>query len=121
MDYLFSDVPKGAIELKGSKSSYLEITNDGKLDAHKSITILANVYPTGSDGPIVAYDPMGKGVHLWQYEKTQLFVRFTTRGSNGNLTLEPLATRVLQVRVIPIQFFCFLNLFLYILIDVSQT
>ena len=105
MDYLFSDVPKGAIELKGSKSSYLEITNDGKLDAHKSITILANVYPTGSDGPIVAYDPMGKGVHLWQYEKTQLFVRFTTRGSNGNLTLEPLATRVLQVRVIPIQFF----------------
>lgn len=93
-----SDVPKGAIELKGSKSSYLEITNNGKLDAHKSITILANVFPTGSDGPIVAYDPMGKGVHLWQFEKTQLFVRFTTRGSNGSLTLEPLATRVLQVR-----------------------
>ena len=95
--YIISDVPKGAIQLKGSKSSYLEISNDGKLDAHKSITILTNIFPTGTDGPIVAYDPMGNGVHLWQYGKTELFVRFTARGSNGNLTLEPLATRVLQV------------------------
>ena len=75
----------------------MEIANNGKLDARKSITILANIYPNGENGPIVAYDPMGNGVHLWQYEKTQLFVRFTIRGSNGNMTLQPLATRVLQV------------------------
>ena len=90
------DVPKSAVLFNGGVS-YVEITNNGKLDARKSITILANVFPSGENGPIVAYDPYGNGVHLWQFDKTQLFVRFTTRESKGNFTLEPLATRVLQV------------------------
>ena len=59
------------------------------------MTILANVYPTGSGGPILNYKTNGWGVHLWQFESTELFVRFVHR--NG-VFHKPIASRVLQVR-----------------------
>ena len=73
----------------------MEIPNDGKLDTQNSMTILANVYPTGSGGPILNYKTNGWGVHLWQFESTELFVRFVHR--NG-IFHKPIASRVLQVR-----------------------
>jgi len=73
----------------------VEIPNDGKLDTQNSMTILANVYPTGSGGPILNYKTHGWGVHLWQFESTELFVRFVHR--NG-VFHKPIASRVLQVR-----------------------
>ena len=60
-----------------------------------SVTFLSNIYPTGTDGPLINYKRDGLGVHMWQFDKTQLFVRFVTR--DGKLTTQPLGTRVLAV------------------------
>lgn len=96
-------VKDGAFLFNGNKSSYIEINNtDGKLDTKNSITILANIFPTGSDGPIVNYKVDGWGVHLWQFEYSQLFVRFVSR--DGLLTTQPLGTRVLEVISVCIAF-----------------
>ena len=72
----------------------MEIPNDGKMDTQDSMTILANIYPTGSGGPILNYKTDGWGVHLWQFESTELFVRFVHR--NG-VFHKPIASRVLLV------------------------
>lgn len=92
----FTGVKDTAFEFKGKQDSYLEIPNDKhQLDAKNSITLLANVYPTGEDGPILNYQRDGWGVHIWQFDKTMLFVRFVSR--DDGMTTQPLATRVLQV------------------------
>ncbi|XP_068744169.1 uncharacterized protein [Montipora capricornis] len=65
----------GAYEFKGTADSFVEIPNDGKMDTKDSMTILANIYPTGSGGPILNYKTDGWGVHLWQFESTELFVK----------------------------------------------
>ncbi|XP_078359624.1 uncharacterized protein LOC144644082 isoform X3 [Oculina patagonica] len=83
-----------AYEFKGTADSFVEIPNDGKLDTQNSMTILANVYPTGSGGPILNYKTDGWGVHLWQFESNELFVRFVHR--NG-VFHKPIASRVLQL------------------------
>ncbi|XP_022799604.1 uncharacterized protein LOC111337536 isoform X3 [Stylophora pistillata] len=82
----------GAYEFKGTADSFVEIPNDGKMDTQNSMTILANIYPTGSGGPILNYKTDGWGVHLWQFESTELFVRFVHR--NG-VFHKPIASRVL--------------------------
>ena len=93
---IFLGVKDTAFEFKGKQDSYLEIPNDQhKLDAKNSITILANIYPSGEDGPILNYKKDGWGVHIWQFDKTMLFVRFVSR--DDSMTTQPLATRVLQV------------------------
>ena len=91
---VLSDDDGGAYELKGTADSFVEIPNDGKLDTQNSMTILANIYPSGSGGPILNYKTDGWGVHLWQFESTELFVRFVHR--NG-IFHKPIASRVLQV------------------------
>lgn len=90
----WTDNEDEALEFKGTADSFVEIPNDGKLDTQNSMTILANVYPTGSGGPILNYKTNGWGVHLWQFESTELFVRFVHR--NG-VFHKPIASRVLQV------------------------
>lgn len=89
-----SDDLGGAYKFKGVADSFVEIPNDGKMDTKNSMTILANIYPTGSGGPILNYKTDGWGVHLWQFESTELFVRFVHR--NG-VFHKPIASRVLQV------------------------
>ncbi|EDO41679.1 predicted protein [Nematostella vectensis] len=86
--------PGGAYELAGTADSYIQIPNkSGKLDTKNSVTLLANIYPTGSGGPIINYKSDGWGVHLWQFEKTELFVRFVHR--NG-VFHKPIGTRVIE-------------------------
>jgi len=88
-------IKDSAFLFKGNSSSYIEIPNDGALDAKNSITMLANIYPTGDDGPIINFKKDGWGVHLWQFSGTQLFVRFVTR--DGHMSAQPLGTRVLEL------------------------
>ncbi|XP_057314445.1 uncharacterized protein LOC130655679 isoform X2 [Hydractinia symbiolongicarpus] len=88
-------VKDDAFLFKGNQSSYIEIPNTGKLDTKKSITLLANIFPTGENGPIINYKKDGWGVHLWQFSKTQLFARFVTR--DGEMSTQPLGTHVLEL------------------------
>ena len=91
---VLSDDDGGAYEFKGTADSFVEIPNDGKLDTQNSMTILANIYPSGSGGPILNYKTDGWGVHLWQFESTELFVRFV---HHNGIFHKPIASRVLQV------------------------
>ena len=93
--FLAPGVKDDAFLFKGKNTSFIEIGNSGKLDAKKSITVLANIYPTGRGGPIINYKSDGWGVHLWQFTTNQLFVRFVTR--DAKMTTQPLATRVIEV------------------------
>ncbi|XP_078670984.1 uncharacterized protein LOC144911074 isoform X2 [Branchiostoma floridae x Branchiostoma belcheri] len=70
---------EGAYNFSGSSTSYIEIPNNGALDTRYSVTILAYVYPTGTDGPIVNYRINNYGVHLWQQETNKLYARMATR------------------------------------------
>lgn len=74
----------GSTVFFGRRTSYVEISNTGRLDARYSITILIWVYHDGNRGPIVNYNPNGFGVHLWMTGRRQLFVRFMHR--NGRRT-----------------------------------
>ena len=58
----------GSLQFAGTFDSFIEIPNfcGGPVDAERSITLLAFVYPTGSGGPIVSYHHIyGLGVQLW--------------------------------------------------------
>ncbi|KAI8490000.1 hypothetical protein Bbelb_323610 [Branchiostoma belcheri] len=70
----------GAFLFAGSSESYVEIPNHGPLDVQFAYTILAHIYPTGSDGPIFDYEGVqevawGFAVHLWQKEGVAIFMR----------------------------------------------
>ena len=54
----------GSLQLTGEVDSFIEIPNDGLLDATRSLTLLAFVYPIGKGGPIICYDKSGLGVQL---------------------------------------------------------
>lgn len=54
----------GSLQLAGEVDSFIEIPNDGPLDATRSITLLAFVYPMGKGGPIICYEKSGLGVQL---------------------------------------------------------
>ena len=69
----------GAFEFKGSRNSYIEFPNHGKLDTKRSMTLCAWIYPVGKPGPIFNYKKNGWGVHFWVTGKRQLFVRFVRR------------------------------------------
>ncbi|CAH1259009.1 PKDREJ [Branchiostoma lanceolatum] len=69
----------GAYSLSGNSTSYIEIPNNGMLDTRYSITMLAYVYPTGTDGPIFNYRTDDFGVHLWQTGTNHLQGRMLTR------------------------------------------
>lgn len=69
----------GSTEFLGRRNSYIEIPNTGKLDARRSMTILAWVYHEGKSGPIFNYDIGGFGVHLWMTRPRVLFIRFVRR------------------------------------------
>lgn len=96
-----ADREGGAYQFQGTADSYIEIPNTGNLDTRHAMTILANVYPTGNGGPIVNYMTNGWGVHLWQFENNELFVRFVHR--NG-VFHKPIGSRVLQVGLLRIEF-----------------
>lgn len=77
--------PYSSTRFFGNRNSFIEIPNRGKLDAKKSITILAWVYHEGKAGPIVNYQPRrGWGVHLWMVAPRTIYVRFVKR--NGRVT-----------------------------------
>lgn len=74
----------GALMLRGTPQSYIEIPANERLDIRRSITILCNLYPiTGKLAPIVNYKPDGQGVQIWtdgvQNGKGVLTARFNHR------------------------------------------
>ena len=104
--FLFFLERKTAYEFAGNKDSYIEIPQTNNLDTQYSMTLLAAIFPTGKDGPVLHYTSDKWGVHFWQYNQNQLFVRFVRR--DGVFT-EPLAARVLQVLVIVMLVPCSFN------------
>ena len=70
--------PNGSYQFSGKLSSYIELPNSGGLDARKSLTLLAWVFPENSDGPIFNYGTNYFGVHLW-VAGDRLFARFSSR------------------------------------------
>lgn len=60
----------GSLKLEGEFDSFIDIPNfsRGCVDAERSITLLAFVYPLGTSGPIISYHIDGLGVQLG-YEK----------------------------------------------------
>jgi len=93
---IFIGTSNGAYEFSGKANSYVEIPKSKALDTKNSITMLANIYPTGNGGPIINYKTDGWGVHLWQFEGNELFVRFVHR--NG-VFHKPIGSRVIEVCV----------------------
>lgn len=61
-------IPRGSLELTGHYDSFVEIPNfdSGYVDARRSVTILAFIYPTGRSGPIITYEICGFGLQIWQ-------------------------------------------------------
>lgn len=88
--------PNTATEFIGSKNSYIEFPNRGKLDTRISITVLAWVLHLGHSGPIFNYNRGPRwGVHLWMTRPRQFFARFVKR--DGRFTT-PLVTHGGNVR-----------------------
>ena len=73
--------PDGAVQLFGRPNSYIQFPNRprGKLDAYKSITLLAWIYHEGRAGPIFNYNIRGWGSHFWMTGPRTLFARFMPR------------------------------------------
>lgn len=69
-------LPDGSYYFYGTKTSYIDFPNSGKLDSRYSLTLLAWVYPEGS-GPIFHFAP--GGVRFWVVRPNTLFVRFVRR------------------------------------------
>lgn len=77
--------PQTSISLQGRSTSYVEFPNNGKLDARRSITILAWIFHSGTSGPIVNYNPGPRwGLHFWMTSHRTIFLRFVNR--NGGMT-----------------------------------
>lgn len=76
--------PLGSYELVGRPDSYIKITNLGRLDIVKSITISMWIYPK-APGPIIHYDPNGDGLKIWLVSSNILMVRYVTRSPRRKL------------------------------------
>lgn len=73
--------PGGSVKFLGKQSSYIQFPNrrGGALDTSHSMTVLAWVYPVGTDGPLFNYHPSARGVHLWLRKRRRLYARFMRR------------------------------------------
>lgn len=74
--------PRGAISLRGIRTSYVLIPNNGCLDTRYSITIIFWVYPE-SPGPLIHFKPNGWGVHVWIVKSFRLYARFVPRSGKS--------------------------------------
>ena len=73
--------PRTAVKFLGKKNSYIQLPNDGGLDAKNAITILAWVKPEGRSGPIVNYHPNAWSVLIWIERGRSVLVRYTRRNN----------------------------------------
>ncbi|XP_019645295.1 PREDICTED: location of vulva defective 1-like [Branchiostoma belcheri] len=91
--------PDGAFLFSGTVSSYIDIPNNGRLDVRLSYTILANIYPTGYDGPIFNYVGNNNdhlwAIHFWQTSHQALFLRTIGRHTRWD-SIPPVSANVLQ-------------------------
>ena len=78
----------GSYQFTGQNNSYIELPNNGGLDAQHSITMLCWVYPENTDGPIFNYKITGKvwAVHFWMHSG-KLYGVFTQRNYLTNARL----------------------------------
>ena len=70
--------PRGALYFRGKRESYVSIPNNGCLDTKYSITIIFWVYPR-SLGPLIHFNPNGRGVDLSIENPFKLYARFVPR------------------------------------------
>jgi len=73
-----------AAQFDGSRSSYIEIPRNAKLDSAKDISIVMNIFPEGEEGELLTYKITGGGVQISQRKGTKeghsiLAVRFVKR------------------------------------------
>ena len=71
----------GSLQFLGRSGSYIDLPLENKLDAKKSITLLAWVYPE-SAGPILDQKTTGNGVNLWMGSPRKLVALFVLRKGN---------------------------------------
>lgn len=74
--------PRGAISVRGRRTSYVLIPNNGCLDTRYSVTIIFWVYPE-STGPLIHFKPNGWGVHVWIVKSFRLYARFVPRSGKS--------------------------------------
>ena len=63
---------------RGGRGSYALIPNNGCLDTRYSITIIAWIYPE-APGPILHFNPTGRGLQLWLKRPDELFFKVMPR------------------------------------------
>ena len=86
--------PKGALSFRGISHSYVLIPNNGCLDTKFSITILFWVYPE-TTGPLVHFNPNGRGVNLSIMKGYKLYFGVMPRsGKSGKRFYYPIKPRI---------------------------
>lgn len=75
--------PAGSYLFSGKSSSFIELPNNGGLDARYSMTFVAWIRPEDSTGPLFSYRVNNKdGVRVWLERPNVLAALFETRNLN---------------------------------------
>lgn len=74
--------PRGALSFRGTSNSYVLIPNNGCLDIKFSMTIIFWVYPRGR-GPLIHFNPNGRGVDMSIDSPFKLSARFVPRSGKS--------------------------------------
>ena len=75
--------PAGSYFFSGTSSSFIELPNNGGLDARYSMTFVAWIRPEDSTGPLLSYRVNNKdGVRVWLERPNVLAALFETRNLN---------------------------------------
>ena len=82
--------PKGSLYFRGTRNSYVLIPHIGCLDTIYSITILFWLYPK-STGPLVHFNPNGRGVDVQIESPFKLSARFLPRSGKS---VRPVTKRI---------------------------
>ena len=75
--------PQGALSFRGRRNSYVLIPNNGCLDIRYSVTVIFWLFAESS-GPLVHFNPLGWGVHIWIVKRPfRFYARFVPRSGKS--------------------------------------